>query len=246
MKLIADYHTHTCYSHGQGTIEENIMAARKKGLAEIAIADHGPRSYSIRQFGVVRAEVLLEIKGKIKEYNKYYKDINILSAVEANVINSKGELDIPQEILKQLDKVLVGFHLFIKPTNLKSAWEIIINNLIANKLKFKQSEMRKANTELMLKVINNYKVDIITHPGYQVNIDTQLLAREAVKNDVALEINAKHGFLTEEFVKVAAKEGAKFSLGSDAHQPNQVGEVGPALKLVNNLGISAEQIINVH
>ena len=245
MEIIADYHTHTLYSHGQGRIKDNIEAAIRQGLSEVAIADHGPRSYSIRPFGVKKAETLLEIKSKIDEYNEYYPEINILSAVEANVISMAGELDVPQEILAQLDKVLVGFHLFMMPKDIKSLWGIIINNAVVSKLKFRNDEIRRINTELMIKVLDNYKVDIITHPGYQVNLDTKLLAAEAAKRNVALEINAKHGFLTEEFVKVAAKEGVKFSLGSDAHTPDQVGNVEPALKLAQRLKIPSAQLLNV-
>ncbi|MGM0502881.1 MAG: PHP domain-containing protein, partial [Bacillota bacterium] len=236
MQLIADYHTHTYYSHGQGSIAENIEVARAKGLKEIAIADHGPRSYSFRQFGVKEADTLLEIKRKIDRYNEVYSDIKVLAAVEANIINLKGELDVPRDILEELDKVLVGFHLFVKPTDLKSAWGIIINNLLSHKFNWKDAEVRKANTELLLKTIDNYSIDIITHPGYQVDIDTRELAQAAAEAEIALEINAKHGFLTEEFVKTALKEGVKFSLGSDAHFPQQVGEVASAFKLVKQLG----------
>ncbi|MBM7556803.1 PHP domain-containing protein [Halanaerobacter jeridensis] len=237
MRLTADYHTHTLYSHGEGRIKDNIEAAIGQGLSEIAIADHGPKSQSIRRFGVKKAETLLEIKKKIDEYNEYYPEINILAAVEANIINLDGEIDVPVEVLKQLDKVLVGFHLFIRPGDWKSLWGIIVNNAIIGKLRFNNDKIRKMNTELMIKVMDNYEVDIITHPGYQVDIDTKVLATEAAKRNVALEINAKHGFLTEEFLKVAAQEGVKFSLGSDAHTPQQVGEVTPALELVQRLGI---------
>lgn len=245
MQIIADYHTHTCYSHGQGRIQDNIEAAIKCGLSEVAIADHGPRSYSIRPFGVKKAETLLKIKNKIDEYNNYYPEIEILSAVEANIVSLEGELDVPPEILAQLDKVLVGFHLFMLPSNFRSFWGIIINNALLSKLKFQKDEIRKKNTELMIKVLNNNQIDIITHPGYQVNLDTKTLAAEAAKRNVALEINAKHGFLTEEFVKIAAREGVKFSLGSDAHTPEEVGEVKAALELAKRLKIPAAQILNV-
>ena len=40
--ILGDYHTHTIYSHGKGTVHENVEAARKAGLKEIAMSDHGP------------------------------------------------------------------------------------------------------------------------------------------------------------------------------------------------------------
>ena len=41
MKLTADYHTHTIFSHGKGTILENALSAKEIGLKSIAITDHG-------------------------------------------------------------------------------------------------------------------------------------------------------------------------------------------------------------
>ena len=41
MILTSDYHTHTKYSHGKGTVLENAIRAKEIGLKEIAISDHG-------------------------------------------------------------------------------------------------------------------------------------------------------------------------------------------------------------
>ena len=60
-KMIFDYHTHTTFSHGKGSIEDNVKAAVAAGLSGIAITDHGPGhlTYGVKRsdFPVMRAEV---------------------------------------------------------------------------------------------------------------------------------------------------------------------------------------------
>ena len=40
-RLMADYHTHTYFSHGKGSIEGNVQAAIARGLKAVALTDHG-------------------------------------------------------------------------------------------------------------------------------------------------------------------------------------------------------------
>ncbi|MDO4518469.1 MAG: PHP domain-containing protein, partial [Bacillota bacterium] len=40
--MLYDLHTHTIYSHGSGSIEDNVRVAIDKGLEYVAISDHGP------------------------------------------------------------------------------------------------------------------------------------------------------------------------------------------------------------
>ena len=35
MEILADYHTHTVYSHGKGSIEDNVKVAISKGIKKI-------------------------------------------------------------------------------------------------------------------------------------------------------------------------------------------------------------------
>ena len=39
-RMIYDHHTHTVYSHGKGSIEDNVKVALSKGLKSVAITDH--------------------------------------------------------------------------------------------------------------------------------------------------------------------------------------------------------------
>jgi len=50
-RMLWDLHTHTTYSHGTGSIEDNVRAAREAGLAAIGISDHGPdhKLYGVKE-----------------------------------------------------------------------------------------------------------------------------------------------------------------------------------------------------
>ena len=50
-QMIFDYHTHTTYSHGKGSIEDNVKAAVDAGLSALAFTDHGPGhlSYAVNR-----------------------------------------------------------------------------------------------------------------------------------------------------------------------------------------------------
>ena len=59
MEILADYHTHTVYSHGKGSIEDNVKVAISKGIKKIGISDHGYKNVAygvkIDDFEKIRA-----------------------------------------------------------------------------------------------------------------------------------------------------------------------------------------------
>ena len=54
MILTCDFHTHTRFSHGKGSILDNALVAKEKGLLAIAITDHG---YGHRTYGISHKKV---------------------------------------------------------------------------------------------------------------------------------------------------------------------------------------------
>jgi len=244
MKPFADYHTHTTYSHGTGTVEENVLAAREKGLKEVGIADHGPAAFLI---GVKDEAQLLEIKEETRKCQNKYPDICVKACVEANILDLKGKLDITPALQKELDMVLVGFHLQLKPLSWETGKNIIWDNIFAKLCKRGQAaeKVRNNNTKAAVEAVRKNKVDVFTHPGLHVSIDTKELARACAAQDTAMEINSHHGEKIKGFVQVAIKEGVSFVISSDAHQPADVGNLQKGLDLAKELQIPAELILNV-
>lgn len=246
MRLLADYHTHTNYGHGTGQIEKNIQQAINIGLEELAITEHGPASHSIRRLGVRDSAQLLEIKEEAKAFDHEFEEINILAGVEANVISLDGRLDVPEFVLKELDIVLAGLHLWVKPQDWDTGKRLIFDNLIGSKIGLTALEdVRYYNTQALIRAVQNYDIDIVTHPGFQLDIDTIELAKVCKENGTLLEINNSHHQLTVDFINVAVSTGAKFVVNSDAHTSEEIGKVDAALDLIRDANINLEQVINV-
>lgn len=240
IKLYADYHTHTVYSHGTGTIMDNVIAARKKGLTEIAITDHGIRHFA---YGV-RAEEIVRMREEIDRINANAEGIKVLLGMECNIISTEGDIDMNDRIRKYLDILLVGFHMMVLPKTVKDAVDIYGRNYLSKIFHLGTEGIKEINTESMIKAIRKHKIDIITHPGARIPLDTTRIAREAAKAGTALEINSHSSFMREEHVIAAAREGVRFVIDSDAHSPEDVGNLQNGLDIAIAAGLSSEQIIN--
>lgn len=240
MKLFADYHTHTIYSHGTGTIMDNVMVARQKGLKEIAITDHGLRHFT---YGVKR-EKLKRMREEIDEINEMFDDFKVLLGLECNIISKDGEIDMDDETMKYMDIVLLGYHMMVRLKGIPSYIHIYGRNYLSGISKYMAEETRQHNTDIMINAIRKHKIDIITHPGARMSMDTVRLAEVAAKVGTALEINAKSNIMTVDYLKAAAKHGAKFVINSDAHKPEDVGNFENAIELAESAGLTYEQIIN--
>lgn len=243
MNLIGDYHTHTIYSHGTGTIRDNVEEAIKKGLKEIAICDHGPGHYL---YGVKKKSFPL-MREEIDKLNEEFapKGIKILLGVEANLTGYDGSIDIDDKLINQIDILLLGYHYGVTPRTIYDGFGMYIGNPLSKVLPIGRERLIEINTRAFVKAINNYKIEFITHPGSKAKVDIQTLAREAAKVGTALEINSKHSQLSVESIKIAMKENVDFVVNSDAHRPEDVGNVEESLKRVKEANLPLERIRNI-
>lgn len=241
LRIIADLHTHTRYSHGKGSVVDNVAVGLARGFAAIGVTDHGPRSApwvgaSLRQFAAMRREVA--------EVDRRAVGMRVLAGVECNIISVQGELDLPAEVRNSLDLVLAGLHPGVLPASGRDWLLLTANNWAA---KFSAKMRRKArvvNTEAVVQAVYNNEIDVITHPGYHLDIDTVELAKACAACDTAMEINARHGEMSVAYVRSAAREGVRFVINSDAHKPADVGNLARGIAVALAAGLEPEQVVN--
>ena len=232
---IGDLHTHTVFSHGTGTIEDNVKVAIEKGIKEIAISDHGPGhlNYGVKRddFPVMRKEV--------DRLNKKYSEIKIYLSVEANIMSKFPYIDVTEEEKKLFDFVNAGYHYGILHGYCIRNW------LTARHLMPGRNSLMVKNTDMTVKALYNNDIKILTHPGDKGPFDIAEIAKACAETNTIMEINMKHPHLAEEEIRIAAKENVKFIISSDAHSPERVGTYEGGLLRAFRAGLDPERIVNI-
>lgn len=232
MNINADYHTHTKYSHGLGTPEQNVLAAIERGLKRVTITDHGPKCV----FFGVGMEKLRAIRHEIDALNRRYGNmITVLMGIECNLIGD-GICDLPEDP-SIFDLVLLGYHRAVWPRD-GMMWRFGMSAI------FSALADRMRASLAILKTLERYPIDIVTHPGDYLPMDIKSLASGAAQLGVALEINEKHSAMNEQQIHIAAEQGVRFVVNSDAHDPKKVGLVGRALELAEHSGV-LDRVVNL-
>lgn len=237
-RMIYDHHTHTVYSHGLGTIEDNVKAAHENGLEEIAITDHGPGHLN---YGIDISK-LPEMRDEIERLRAVYPDVNVLLGVEANTFRSEPYIDVSDR--KDFDILLAGYHFGIRDAGMIPNW------LSKHIIKKSTKSLLVYNTDMIINALyyNEEKgnhIDILTHPGDKGPFDIEDIAKACEDTKTLMEINIKHPYLTIEGLKIAKKYDVNFVISSDAHIPENVGTFKPQLLRALEAGIDPERIINI-
>ncbi|MCT4662471.1 MAG: PHP domain-containing protein [Tissierellales bacterium] len=242
-KLIGDYHTHTRYSHGMGSIEDNVKAAISKNLEFIVIADHGPMC----SYGVSKDDYR-HMRLEIDCLNKKYKEIEILLGIEANIVDLEGKLDIDGDYIRYSDLLLAGFHFDIVYNEKLKAIRSNLDRRARLKNHIEKSlydELKYYYTQSAIKSMRKYDIRILTHMGDGYPIDIEKLASVAAETNTYLEINNFHRYLNCDQIKRALKyKHLKFVINSDAHRSRDVGNVKIAMKVIEKSGLDVSRVEN--
>lgn len=241
-RLKYDLHTHTTFSHGKGSIEDNVKVAIDKGLMTIGISDHGPGHLT---YGIKRKNISI-MRTEIERLKPLYPNIEILLGVEANIINVSGGLDLLEEELSEFDYILAGYHYGVFGENTMRALGIHAQNFIFTGLMGNISKIQKhRNTDLVVKAIYENQIKVLTHPGDKGPFDIGEIAIACAHCGTLMEISTWHDYLSVEGIEKASKTDVSFIISSDAHTPERIGDFQGAVDRIIEARLDFQRVVNL-
>ncbi len=220
--LRGDFHMHCTWSDGHDSLDAMISAAKARGYSYHSISDH---SWGRGNWGLDPRQ-LREQRAKVRALGDKY-GIRTLCSAEVD-INPDGTLDYEPEVLAELDLVVASVH---------------------GAMNLSRGEM----TERLVRACGNRYVNIIGHPtgrqvggfeGYEFDYDVVFAA--AARTGTALEIDGQPGRLDlpSALARRAREFGVTFSLDSDAHAAEQLGNVEYAVGQARRAWIGRGEVLN--
>lgn len=234
-RMVFDYHTHTTFSHGKGSIEDNVKAAAEAGLSAIAITDHGSGHLT---YGVKRSAIPA-MREEVDRLKPLYPQVEIYLGVEANIVSVGNYLDVREEELPYFDFILGGYHYGIPRGYCVRNW------LYAHGFAQGGRGLLVKNTDMAVKALYENDLKILTHPGDKGPFDLDELAKACRDTDTLMEISTWHAHMTVEEIKIAAKYDVNFVISSDAHTPDRVGSFAGGIDRALAAGLDLSRIVNI-
>lgn len=223
MKYPIDLHTHTVASgHAYTTLLENAKYASSIGLKVLGTTDHGPSMPSAQHIWYF---------GNFKVLPREIYGVTMLYGCEANIIDYNGNVDLPETIQKDLDIMIASIH---DPV-------------------MKPSTDLDLNTTALLKAMDNPNVHIIGHSGNpKFPIHEEEVVKKAKEKNILIEIN-NSSFVSSrvgsekncaKIARLCKEFGARIVINSDAHSCFKIGNFDAAIKILKDVDMPEELIIN--
>jgi DNA polymerase (family 10) len=217
-----DLHMHSTWSDGKDSIEAMARAARERGYEYIAIADHSP---SITIAGGIGPRELEQQWLEIEALD--VPGLRILKGMEVDILRD-GSLDLPDEMLRRLDVVIVSVH---------------------SLMRMPRDEM----TRRVIRAIEHPAVHILGHPtGRRLgrrepcDLDLDAVFRAAADLGVAVEINSlpQRLDLNDVNVRRARDLGATIVIDTDAHSTRALRFMAHGVGQARRGWIIADDVLN--
>ncbi|WP_455208033.1 DNA polymerase/3'-5' exonuclease PolX [Kaarinaea lacus] len=192
-----DLHAHTKATDGHNTIEQLVEAAKQRDWSYIAITEHSKRLTIAH--GLDKKRLLKQIE-QIDRINDKLKGITVLKGIEVDILED-GSLDLPDDVLVQLDLVIGAVH-----------------------SKFNLS--RAKQTKRILRAMEQKHFTILAHPTGRLldkrepyDVDMARVIHQAQQRGCYLELNChpERLDLLDTYCQMAKEQEVLVSINSDAH-----------------------------
>ncbi|SFS72708.1 DNA polymerase/3'-5' exonuclease PolX [Marininema halotolerans] len=219
-----DLHMHTRWSDGTASVKEMALTAQKRGYRYIAITDH---SQSLKVAGGLTAEDLKKQREEINAVNEELSGITVLAGVEMDILPN-GQLDFPDEVLKELDWVIASVH-----------------------TAFQQDE--DTITKRMLQAMENPYVHMIAHPTgrllnrrepYRVDMDRVFQCAKETGTILECNSNPYRLDLNDAYLRRAKEEGITIAINTDAHSPQGMELIRYGIGTARRGWLEAKDVLN--
>jgi DNA polymerase (family 10) len=219
-----DLHCHTTWSDGKASVLEMAGAARDLGYEYIAICDH---TRNVRVVPGLDADDLRRQAEEIAEANEQLAPFRILRGTEVD-IRRDGSLDLPDDILDELDWVQLSLHAG-------------------------QREAREPLTRKVTEAMRHPAVSCLSHPrGRIINhrppnaLDLEAVFEVGLETGVALETNGLPDRLdlSGAEVRLAVEAGVPIVASTDAHSVRGLGNMALAVATARRGWASAANVVN--
>ena len=219
-----DFHVHTDWSDGRDSIEAMALAAKALGYQYLAVTDHSGGRAIAHGLDVER---LMQQILEIRELNQKISGIHIFSGIEVD-IRADGSLDMPDELLVELDIVVAAVHSGMNQS---------------------QEQM----TRRIIRAMENPNVDILAHPTCRllpgrepVAVDMEAIFQAAARTNTMLEINGMPSRLDLKDIHAyrARELGVKLVIGTDAHSAEHLEFMRFGVGVARRAWCQVEDILN--
>jgi histidinol-phosphatase (PHP family) len=249
--VLLDYHVHTALCrHAEGTPEEYLAEAERKGLTEIGFADHYPLAlldYTPRTQVTMDPDELAGYINAVRKLRASSRKVAVKLGIEVDYLPGKEETLGEQLSQYPFDYVIGSVHFmdgwdFTHPVYAKTYHTKDMSLLYRRYFQLVQ----QACLSGLFDIIGH--VDVIKKFGFRPPdtlepywIETARMLRETGTgielNTAGRDAPVKDFYPDRRFLEICCAEGVPLTLGSDAHSPQQVGRhFSAAATLLREIG----------